>query len=277
MADRGIAGRLWRVPAYLPYLQPNLTTAAVEHAERHIHAKLPAEYITALHEQNGGYVRLMLSDSVHSMIWGIGPHFPNILEDHDGLDPSSAEFDQWVPERSDRLVPFDGDGHWYLCFDYRKGDTAAVTYIDLGNEVDSAVAPTFSAFLKTLRLDLSPGDFAVVGDCSLDGVADALERQLKSKFEPPDDNAHGYPVRRCRVGGPKNLEWVWLSPNLVNKGFVRASYKRYEELRDCLPGTALRLPEYPEATVLVGCTEGVSALVRESCERAGLLVCDLAG
>lgn len=39
---------IWRVPAYLPYLQPPLTEQALSRAEAEIGFKLPKEYIELL-------------------------------------------------------------------------------------------------------------------------------------------------------------------------------------------------------------------------------------
>jgi SMI1-KNR4 cell-wall len=73
-----IADTIWRVPAYLPYLQPPLTDEAVASAEKEIGHVLPTEYLNSLKKQNGGYIRFSLPNMVHDSIAGIGPNFPSL-------------------------------------------------------------------------------------------------------------------------------------------------------------------------------------------------------
>ena len=263
---------VWQVPAYLPYLQPPLTEEVISETEQLLGVQLPEQYLTLLRQQNGGYVRLTLPDSVHSMIWGIGPNFPTITSEYPALDPSNAEDGQWVPRASERLIPFDGDGHWYLCFDYRGGPNPQVAYIDLETEHDSRVASSFEEFLVKLRPDPAPNRLLVAGPGSIDEVAVALARLLKTRFEPADSDAHGYPIRRGALGTKRNPQWVWVSPNEVPRGFVRPTDRRYGELKDLLPGTALRLPDHPEAKVIVDCTDDIAQFVREACHRASFRI-----
>jgi hypothetical protein len=67
---------IWRVPAYLPYMQPPLTDEAIAAAEQGIGCALPVEYLNLLRQQNGGYIRYELPEMVHHLIAGIGPHYP---------------------------------------------------------------------------------------------------------------------------------------------------------------------------------------------------------
>src|SRR5262245_43758763 len=151
-----IGDRVWAVPAYLPYLQPTLTAQTLGEVERQFGVTLPSEYVQILRVQNGGYVRLHLPEEEHpqiphSMTWGIGPHFPNIGMHCSGLDPEQAEAGDWVANNSERLIPFDGDGHWYLCLDFRHGDPPCVSYIDNELERDERIATSFEKFLGMLR------------------------------------------------------------------------------------------------------------------------------
>lgn len=54
---------IWKVPKYLPYVQPILTDEILESAERKIGFKLPIELIEILKIQNGGYVRYKLPET----------------------------------------------------------------------------------------------------------------------------------------------------------------------------------------------------------------------
>ncbi len=75
-----IRSTIWQVPAYLPYLQPELTDDAIAAAEKAIGYTLPAEYLELLRIQNGGYIRLSLPEMVHDSIAGIGPYFPSLTD-----------------------------------------------------------------------------------------------------------------------------------------------------------------------------------------------------
>ncbi len=265
---------VWRVPAYLPHLQPPLTAAAIEDAERALGVKLPESYLDRLREQNGGYLRLTLPDSVSDTIWGIGPHFPSITSGFDWQDLTPEEQADWgwAPAGARWLVPFDGDGHWHLCLDYRAGGPQAeprVSVVDLETERDEEIAPDFATFLAALREDFAHDTFGLVG-VALDEAVDALEAQLRVTFEPAQSCDHGYPIRRCAFGRGRPPDWAWLSPNRAPRGFVRESDPRYAELVGLLPGTALRLPDHPEVDIVLQCTEGAVDRIVEACARAAL-------
>ncbi|MCP4443891.1 MAG: hypothetical protein GY811_00915 [Myxococcales bacterium] len=202
------------------------------------------------------------------MISGIGPHFPNIGDKwYEGLE---GQEDFWLPSEPPGLVAFDGDGHWYLALDYRrngpKGEPA-VSYIDLECEVDRPVAKNFAAFLGMLEEDIDEHTLGLV-DVPIKEAVKGLEAALKTKFERPDSWAHGYPEYRARMA-KKSPEWLWVSPNEVPRGFVRKDDPRYKEVAGLLPGTALRMPSFPDVAVIISCTDGVASKVKAGCDRAG--------
>jgi hypothetical protein len=268
----GLIRSVWQVPAYLPYLQPPLTEDAVAETEQALGIRLPEEYLSLLREQNGGYVRLTLPDSLHSMIWGIGSSFPSITQECWALDPTNADAGRWAPRASECLIPFDGDGHWHLCFDYRGVSSPSVCFVDVATGEDSQVAPSFADFLARLRPEPDPNRLLLAQPASIDEAADALRPHLKAPFEPADSDAHGYPMRRCALGHAKDPQWAWLSPNEVPRGFVRRTDPHYAELSNLLPGTGLLLPDHPDAKVIVKCTEGITQLVFEACRRASFSI-----
>ena len=271
----------WRVPAYLPFLQPPLTPSVVAELEMARDIAFPAALLACLEQQNGGYLRLVLEgeDIPHDMIWGIGPHFPNLGDYHQALDPDlrdeNAEDGVWMPEDYGRLVPFDGDGHWYLCLDYRAGPDPAVSYVDVEVGSERHVADSFENYLAMLKPDHGTSFLGLRGVASVDEVARRLQAFVPAEFGPANADGNGYPVRRCGLPSDGGTEWIWLSPNRVPRGFVRASDRRYLELKDSLPGEALRLPHHPDVVVLVGCTESVRNRLIDWCERAGMDGLDL--
>ncbi len=266
---------IWRVPVYLSYLQPPLTAAAIGDAEARLGVTLPAAYLDLLREQNGGYVRVRLADTVFDEIWGIGPHFPNILDEHWWRDDGASSGGAWLPVDPKLLVPFAGDGHWHMCLDYRQHGPQGipgVMHLDLETEQEQPVASSFGAFLQTLTLDIEPGMLGIVGDEPLASIVARLSTALGVAVAIVDAEWSGYPLHRWPLGGGSSPEWAWLSPNRVPRGFARPSEPRYAELVGLLPGTALRYPEFPECALLLTCTDGVNDRVAAACVRAGLTV-----
>jgi hypothetical protein len=251
----------------LPYLQPALTDDAIASAEEEIGYRLPKEYLDLLRKQNGGYIRYALPECVHNTIAGIGPHFPRLTR---------GDWEVWQENVSyplQGLVPFDGDGHWHLCLDYRQDSRApSITHADIECDEESHVAESFAAYLGLLRVRVDE-EFVLDAVPDIETVKASLSALLGVAFEPPDTWAQGYPVQRARIGTDqyKNPLWVWISPNTVPRGFVRKDDRRYSELKDLMPGFAERFPELPVGSYILSASDGVRAKVLDACSRSGLL------
>lgn len=114
--------QIWRVPPYEAYVQSALTNGLLEVTERELGVRLPTAYRVLLRVQNGGHLRVRFPENrnyktTHSIIRSIGTKYPYLAKEawwHDDEDfeprPSGAAW----------LIPFDGDGHWDLCLDYRR-------------------------------------------------------------------------------------------------------------------------------------------------------------
>lgn len=265
----GSSARVWSVPAFLDSVHPPLTDDGVEAAERQLGVKLPRAYLALLFEQNGGYVDVTLPDTVHSQIWGIGSRYPTILDG--SLKHQMAEYadEIWLPADSDGLIPFDGDGHWYLCFDFRSTGPQAeptVAYVDLESETDEHVAESFGAFLQLLERDF--GSALVLGLTRTDAeqAASILENALGVMFGKPDDFAHGYPIRTAKFRDGDPPVWIWIDPNVVPLGFSRGASRTVH----VTPEAGLRFPERPNIETIVTCSDGAARAVLAALERAGL-------
>jgi hypothetical protein len=261
-----VAESIWRGPAYLPYLQPPLTEKAISSAEKKIGNKLPMEYLGLLKRQNGGYIRFSLPDMVHDSIAGIGPHFPSLTEfDWD-------ECQDYVSFPLQGLVPFDGDGHWHICLDYRQNSaTPSVTYVDVECDEQSGIANSFLDYLAVLRIDVGD-DYVLEAVSDIETVKADLSSALSINFSPPDSWAHGYPELRAGLGTKNSPEWIWISPNTVPRGFVRSDDPRYAELKDVMQGYADRFPELPANSYVLSATQGVRSKVISACTRSQLIV-----
>lgn len=269
---------IWSVPAYLPYVQPKLMEAVVRDAERALGVVLPVEYLDLLRVQNGGYLRYTLPDLAHSTISGIGPHFPSLT------DFSWDEVREYVSFELDGLIPFDGDGHWHLCLDYRASSPGAsgsvaiqpgqtgprVTYVDIECDREALVANSFAKYLGMLRLRVSDEEYVYVPSADLEEAVRALSVSLGVTVEEPDSWGHGYPVYRAKLGTEDDPEWLWVSPNRVPKGFVREEDPRFTELQNAALGYALQYEDLPSQALLLQVTDGAKQTLLTSARAAGL-------
>jgi len=260
------ADTIWRVPAYLPYLQPPLTDGAIASAEKEIGHKLPTEYLNLLEKQNGGYIRFSLPEMVHDSIVGIGPHFPSLT----GFDWDDCQEHVSFPLQG--LVPFDGDGHWHLCLDYRQNSGApSVAHADIESNRQFRIAGSFADYLAMLQIDVGD-EYVLEAISDIEKVKSDLSAVLAIAFDPPDTWANGYPTYRAHLGTTNNPEWAWISPNTVPRGFVRSDDPRYAELKDLMPGNAERFPELPAGSYILTATDGVRSKVIDACARTQIIV-----
>lgn len=253
-------GSCWAVPAFLEYVQPALTPEAISEAEAQLGVRLPGAYLAVLRHQNGGYAR-----GVHDVacrIYGIGPRYPSITLDGAWWRPKNANPKAWAPERPDLLIPFDGDGHWDMCFDYRtvgpRGEPS-ITFVDCEGEREEAIAIDFLEYLVGLVDDTTIGAVRIYGDVGAEQVARRIAERLGAPEPTVDTWSHGYAT--WRVALPLGTsQWCWCTPNRVPAGFRREGNTVVVTAE-----TALRIPEDPDCAVLVSatdeCVTAVSAVV----------------
>lgn len=222
---------IWSVPKYLPYVQPELTPEILEQAQKQIGYNLPDKLVEILKIQNGGYVRYKLAETPHEQIMGIGPYFPSLT------DFDWSESKEYVSFELDGLVPIDGDGHWYICLDYRENkEEPQVSWIDLECDDEQKIADSFSEFLELLELDVQEDKLVIETVHSIEENVKQIEQILEVKFEEPDYFMSGYAIYR----GKYKDSWIWLTPNKVPTGFVREEDKRYNELKDQMNSSSVQ-------------------------------------
>ena len=139
------------------YGHPPLTDDALAFAEQALGVSLPAELVSLLRAQNGGYTRGFAHPMARRTSWAAN-HVP--LNDLAGIvtDPNhrtalnlldtaylAAEWD--LPPKQ---VLLSGDGHWWLTLDYRNGPNPSVAWLDLESGEDIQVAESFASFLDAL-------------------------------------------------------------------------------------------------------------------------------
>lgn len=254
---------IWKVPAFLTYLQPPLTDKMIAAAEKAIGQALPVEYLDLLRVQNGGYIRYGLPDSLNEIIAGIGPGFPSLIS----VDWDECQDQVSFPLKG--LFPFDGDGHWNLCLDYRKTPKKpTISYVDVEGDSQHRVAGSFAEYLSMLRVKFRDDEYVVEGASDLEAIKSMLVTSLKLKFGPPNTADYGYPIHSTRYGDG----WINLSPNTVRRGFVRQDDQNYKQLKDLLPGEAQRYPEAPaDSFILCASGQGLKK-VMATFEKSGMRV-----
>jgi hypothetical protein len=217
--------------------------------EKRIGFKLPQEYVDLLASQNGGYIRWSLQDTVHDVIRGIGPYFP-------ALEAGSWEsYGDWLPfdlKEGRYLVPFDGDGHWSLCLDYRRDSRRpGVTIVDTEGVRENQVANTFGHYLRMLKPSIDEDVFVLLNVENVETLKGRLGSRLEMEMDKPSDWANGYLEHRLKNEAGDSPKYVWLSLNLTPRGFVRFDDPRYDELKDALPGTARRFPGLADEAIIL--------------------------
>lgn len=240
MIDKNLKN-IWQVPKYLPYVQPALTEKIIKEAETKMGYKLPKAYLELLTIQNGGYIKYTIEDTPHSQISGIGLYYPSItdfewLKEFEGL---SFEIDG--------LFPFDGDGHWNICLDYRKNkDEPEITYIDTEVDFEKPIAKNFKEYIDKLIIE-TENQFIIETNVSITETLKIISTAINSDFGQPDLFGHGYPIYRNKYKD----NWIWLSPNKVPSGFIRKGEDRYDELKGQMEIQSVQFPEVDENFLLI--------------------------
>ena len=208
---------IWQVPKYLPFIQPDLTEDLIKQAELKIGFKLPEKYLELLKFQNGGYIRFTLKDTIHRQIFGIGPNYPSIIDYEWLKDYEDLSFD------TINLFPFDGDGHWNICLDYRKNKiNPEITYVDLEEDFEKLIASNFDEYLNQLELETG-NEYVIETNYTIESTIQKISEIAKIEFEEPDFWTQGYPIYRSNF----HECWVWISPNNVKSSFIRENDPRY--------------------------------------------------
>jgi hypothetical protein len=254
--------RLWRVPVYLPYLQPPLTEQAVREAETRLGVRLPQAYVAALRVQNGGYLRLHDHPAGYPQVEyleGIGPREPSLSlwRGWDEIKSYMEEEGITTPARIDDLLPFFGDGHFHYCLDYRESGRAGepcVTYVDVETfDIDEVLAPDFGTFLGQLRPGESYEVHGLVTNDDAEVVLAALAEGTGLSFEDRGDQNNGY--RWFAVRLPGDAGWITLTANRVRRGFVRKSDSEHAVLSRMLPEWVHRFPEHHDCGFFLSCSD----------------------
>lgn len=220
--------KFWKRPVYLPYVQEELTPAKVKEVETRLNCKLPESYIELLYEQNGGYVRYTKPEDeggALDVLYGIGTHFPNIVD-------QTIMMREVYPGQfgNQSLVALDGDGHQYICLDYRSNNTMpSITLVDFECQNERFLASSFDDYLKNWCVD--EGFFGLIiqkenagNNINLQELENVLGVNLVNK----GNNHSGYNIYSFKDDNI-SIDFYF---NEVPGAFVRASDTRYHELKN---------------------------------------------
>ena len=123
-------------------------------AEEQLGITLPKTYIRLLKEQNGGSIIFNAYPAPEHEIFGndsIEVDFIEGIGKDDGILKSEEMIEEW--EMPKGLVLFNGDGHFWLAFDYRHTlSNPPIVYVDNTDEVSQVIkiAENFDEFLDRL-------------------------------------------------------------------------------------------------------------------------------
>lgn len=155
-------------------------------AESTLGVRLPESYAALLKQRNGGRLRLNAFPTRRrpkgsSLAVYTFDRIAGVDRDHDESITALTELArrEWaVPEG---LFPIDGDGHWWLCFDYRRCGPAgepSITHYDTEGDGGSSGCHVANSFQELVAgLVFHSGDYVfAIDDPELSGAS--LDRQL---------------------------------------------------------------------------------------------------
>jgi hypothetical protein len=253
---------IWKRPAYLPYVHAPLTDPVIRAAEKQLGFDLPTEFLDLLRVQNGGPTRFSLPDSVGDLIAGIGHSFPSLT------DFDLSDHQEYVDFPLNGLVPFDGDGRWYHCLDYRDNTkTPVVSYIDVECNSEEQLADSFSDFLQLMELVLE-NELELQNVENIDDAQRRLEGLFGSGFESKISNL-GVAYSKLQTG-KKWDECFWISSNRVARGYSGDDPATFE-----FEGDSHLFPELPANAVIFEAPENYIEFYRSRLQDAGLKLVDV--
>lgn len=220
-----------------------LTAELIEEAEAQFKVRFPSELIEILKVRNGGFLRNTYHEEYEvdvDQILGIGHKDNSIFDSEwDYFVQDNAGNEVAFPKNSDRLLQLCGDGHFYVCLDYRglpaESSAPKVSYISPELQTDEVINESFRDFITSLRYSSSSFEYAIESKPDED-VVDKLELAFGLEFE---NFLNDPSFEACRgqltspdyeeIVDPKNpnfkrikgsFDLVWLRPNADSSGYV---------------------------------------------------------
>jgi len=162
---------MWDLTAECP--NDPLTDRMVAEAESSLNVRLPASYVEALRQKNGGstigqYIRLPTQDIPQHLERFVDHGYVSIGglngigTSHQSITRTLYLTNEW--RLPNRLVLLDGDGHTWIAFDYRKSTaTPPIVFVDSDSgdtlRIANSFAELFAALIPHEELFDEDGDF----------------------------------------------------------------------------------------------------------------------
>lgn len=260
---------LFRFDEFMPAFDVpgDATDAEIAPTEKALGVKLPRAYVAVLKVRNGGLLRLnrfklkgdakKQLDRKYVPVGGIPGVHPT--DGHALSQIAALAKHEW--EVPDGLVAFDGDGHTWVCLDYRESGPDGeprVTYLDLEEEQECVLAETFEVFLKGLYRDAESLSPALI---ALDSVARKPAEIGKVLLDLGfvEHQFEGY----ANPNFPRPPTWTWSKYNGRIQGWnACVQFERNKLYPVSLQKTPKRSANHPMLTVSV-CDEHEEACLAD--------------
>lgn len=128
-----------------------ITQEKIDSVESKYNIKLPTGYINFLKTQNGGYINY---NTIPEWEDKITLDFISGIQgsEYDTLEKSDYYIKEWnLPQK---LLLLSGDGHWWVCLDYRKMNERGepkISYLDSEYKIDTVISDSFKDFIDKLK------------------------------------------------------------------------------------------------------------------------------
>jgi hypothetical protein len=127
-----------------------ITKDGIVFIENKYNRKLPESYLNFLEIQNGGYINY---NKFPKLEHKINIDFISGIKGSklDTLEQSDYYIKEWnLPKQ---ILLFSGEGHWWICFDYRninENNEPKISYLDSEYGADQVIAESFQDFIERL-------------------------------------------------------------------------------------------------------------------------------
>lgn len=238
----------WKIPIYVPYLQEVLDANKIRECEDKVGFKLPSSLVDLLYVQNGGYVNAHGYGGLH-VLSGIGPDRPNITELTRQMRKDNKSYN------SEKLVALDGDGHYYICLDYRENDLRPkVVHVDFECDTESILAETFKDHilyeeLNEFEMEDAEGNFLLAVNLELHQCCQKI-LEINSSFDLQNLGDRGQGYLEYQIIAKDRIVCL-LSSNEVNKYYAGSLNQRAVDLNIKGNPKALRYKDLPPVCTLI--------------------------
>ncbi|WOO41670.1 SMI1/KNR4 family protein [Rubellicoccus peritrichatus] len=220
---------IWKEPQK-PGTEAPADAVTISEVEAKLGVKIPAEYLSLIKIKNGGHFNWFNHcegcSYITSELWGIREVGK---QDWQEVKQYMEEEQIDTPRDIDNLYPFAGDGHEYICFDYRdiaNDAEPSIACIDVECfDEDTTIAPTFREYIDKLEHRSIYMEYAIeISDDSAEFIIHLLEGLFPVTFVDKCEEYNSDTYNACypslsnwKQGLP--FDWIWLKRCKSNSGY----------------------------------------------------------